>query len=248
MCGSSFLVGSFLMSNTGNNDLGYRSLLIAQFVLLLWAVLFVYRWTSKTAERPPRMRLLFQTFLWIGVLGTVYQLAELRMFSILVEKGEYVDAVSWLPRADELGSDVFQTRTAFEELMKTLPQDAVIQYSPLNRAYVPNIYYLRRQTIAGMPACGSAFGGDPFLCLQYQNKIAEAFNGRKPFKLQEANELCDDLGIDLLIAERSDRMWGVKNGWVRTGKPVLENDFVRAVACGKRREQIENVFAPETAH
>lgn len=248
MCGASFLVGSFLMSTTGNNDLGYRSLLIAQFILLLWAALFVHRWKAKESERTPKLRLLFRVFLWIGIFGTVYQLGELRVFSILVEKGQYVDSVSWLPRRDKLGPDLFQTRTAFEELMKTLPEDAVIQYSPLNLAYVPNIYYLRRQTVAGMPVCGSAFGGDPFLCLQYQNKLAEAFNGRKPFELQDANQLCEELGIDVLIAERSDRMWGVPKGWVRTGKPVLENDFVKAIACGRRRDQIAGFFAPHSEH
>jgi hypothetical protein len=132
--------------------------------------------------------------------------------------------------------------------MRTLPRDAVVQYSPLNLAYVPNIYYLRRQTIDGMPGCGSAFGGDPFLCLQYQNKLAEAFNGRKPFTLRDANDLCEDLGIDLLIAERSDRMWGVPKGWVRTGKPVLENGFIRAIACGRRRDQIGELFGLHSQH
>jgi hypothetical protein len=236
----SLLVGSFMMSTIGNNDLGYRSVQIAQFVLLLWAVPFVYNWWSR--KRPPRMRLLFHAFLWIGVLGTVYQLAELRMFSILLEKQQYVNEVTWLPRADQLGENLFQTRAAFEEVMTILPRDTTIQFAPTNQAYVPNIYYLRRQTVAGMPGCGTGFGGDPFVCLQYQNKIGEAFNGRTPFKLQDANHLCEDLGIDLLIAERSDRMWNVKTSWVRTGKPVLENNFVRAIACGKRRVEIEDLF------
>lgn len=242
ICGSSFLVATFLMSTTGNNDLGYRSILLAQFILLLWAVPYVYRWRMKLSERRSQWHLLFYTFAWIGVLGTLYQLAELRVFTMIAEQGRFAEEITWLPQSETLGADVFRARSGFEVLNHALPQDAIIQYNPVNPVYVPNIYYSREQKVAGLAACGTPFGGDPFQCVPIQNQILAAFNGRTAFTMQNVNQLCDDLHIDLLIAERSDRMWSLRQSWVWTGKPVVANEYMRAFACGARRSGIEKGF------
>jgi hypothetical protein len=242
LCGVSLLVSSFLMSTTGNNDLGYRGMLFAQFILLLWAVPVVYRWT--TGNRRGKLRLLFHAFLWIGILSTVYQALELRMFSVLAEDGRYVDEAPWLPHPDNLGHDLFRARYVFEQLNRNLPKDTILQYNPVNKAVVPNIYYLQHQTVAGLATCGTAFGGDPFQCMPLQNKILAAFNGTHNFSMQDANRLCDDLGIDVLIAERSDRMWALRHSWVWSENPLLANEYMRVFACGRRREAIQHNFNP----
>ncbi len=243
IAGTSLLVGSFLISTTGNNDLGYRSVLFAQFMLLLWAVPLIYRWRTHIANPPAKMRLLYIAFLAIGVLGTVYQFVELRLLTILADRKQYVDEIAWLPHGDNIAKDVYLARSGFSALTRTLPPDAIIQYSPTNPAYVPNLYYARFQSVDGQTACGTAFGGDPFYCMVLQNKIAPAFNGRIPFTLADANQLCNDLGIDVLIAERSDRMWSLKQSWIWTGTPVVANAYLRALACGTRRRKIEDLFA-----
>jgi hypothetical protein len=238
LCGASLLVSSFLMSTTGNNDLGYRGILFAQFILLLWAVPVVDRWKSDARK----VRLLLLTFLWIGILGSVYQWIELRTFTMLAEEGTYVEEASWLPGSENLGEDLFLARTGFSTLDQKLPKSAVLQYNPVNPAYVPNVYYARRQTVAGVSVCGTAFGGDPFVCMPLQNKILAAFNGTTAFKMEDANRLCDDLGMDVLIAERSDRMWALKQSWVWSENPLLENEYMRAYACGRLRDQIQAKF------
>lgn len=244
ICGSSLLVGSFLMSTTGNNDLGYRAMLFSQFILLLWAISFVYRWRTRTATIRRPLRLLVHTFLWLGVLGTLYQLVELRFFTMLVEDGKYTDDISWLPDTDTIAEDVYSVRAGFEELNRKLPKDAIIQGYPLNPAYVPNVYYGLHQSVDGVANCGAPFGGSPFACLPYQYKIVAAFNANLPFTWQEADQLCTDFKIDVLVAERTDRMWALKQSWVWTGRPVMESEFMRAFACGRRRKEIELKFAP----
>lgn len=240
ICGVSLLVGSFLMSTTGNNDLGYRSILLAQFILLLWAVPTVYRWRAK--GRRGSWRLACQVFLWVGVAGVLYQLIELRAFTILLDRSSYVDEAPWLPHSDDIGSDVYRARAGFEMLNRKLPQDAVIQVNPTNPAYDVNIYYARQQSVAGLRNCGTPFGGDPFACEPIQRKILEAFNGRNAYRTEDANQLCTDLGIDVLIAERSDRMWAIKRSWVWSGETLVENPYMRAVACGKRRAEVAAGF------
>jgi hypothetical protein len=230
------------MSTTGNNDLGFRAMLFGQFILLLWAVPFVYRWRSSAGNGRGKLRLLFQVFLWTGVLGTIYQVAELRVFTVLADDGRYIDDAPWLPDSDELAVDLYRVRSGFEEINRKLPPDAIIQYNPDNTAYVPNIYYGWRQSVEGLQVCGTPFGGDPFSCLPYQKKIFEAFIGRSAYSLEQANQLCDDLGIDLLIAERPDRMWAVKESWVWSGTPVVDNEYMRAIPCGRRRDEIARSF------
>ncbi len=246
IAGVSLLVGSFLMSTTGNNDLGYRSVLFAQFILLLWAVPFVYERKASAAERPFNLRLLFKTFLLVGVLGSVYQLLELRTITVLADRRQYADELTWLPHSNEIAKDVFLARSGLQELTRSLPTDTIIQYSPFNPVYVPNLYYAPLQSVEGMGACGTPFGGDPFACMPYQNKLAAVFNGRVPFTWQEANALCEEMGIDVLIAERPDRMWAVKDSWVWSGRPVIENSYLRAFACGRRRKKIEDLFPPRS--
>jgi hypothetical protein len=238
LLGASLLVSSFLMSTTGNNDLGYRGVLFAQFVLLLWAIPVLDRWRSDRRS----VHLLLATFLGIGLLGSLYQLIELRTFAIFAEQGTYVEDAPWLPSSGDLGEDIFQARTGFTVLNGKLPKNAVLQYNPVNPAYVPNIYYARRQTVAGLAVCGTAFGGDPFACMPIQTKILAAFSGTKVFKMEDANRLCEDLGVDVLIAERNDRMWALKHSWVWSDDPLLENDYMRAYACGPRREEIRAKF------
>lgn len=234
--GTSLLVGSFLMSTTGNNDLGYRCVLFAQFVLLLWAVPFLYRWRFERIRPRAPFRLLFHTFLWIGILGSVYQVIELRVFNYFVDKQEYVEDAPWLPSGDTIAEDLYRVRSGFHALNRQLPRDAMVQYSPANAAYVPNVYYSQHPAVDGLGSCGTPFGGDPFLCLQYQNKILAAFNGRKTFTISQANELCDELSIDVLVAERADRMWALKKSWVWTAPTLVENPYMRAVACGTKRK------------
>jgi hypothetical protein len=242
MLGSSLLVGSFLMSTTGNNDLGYRSVLLAQFVLLLWAVPLVYRWKFEPGTRSGSFRLLFHAFLWIGLLGSVYQLLELRSFNYFLDEQEYVEDAPWLPKGETIAEDLYRARAGFEVLNQHLPEETMVQYSPVNPAYVPNAYYSLHPAVDGFASCGTPFGGDPFLCLSYQNKILEAFNGRKKFTVDDADRLCSELGIDVLVAERADRMWALKQSWVWKGSPLVENPYMRAVACGAKKAAIEQRF------
>jgi hypothetical protein len=233
------------MSTTGNNDLGYRAVLFAQFILLLWAVPVVYRWKFEPHQGRRPFHLLFHAFLFIGLLGSIYQLCELRVFNFFVDREEYVEEAPWLPRGDTIAQDLYRARLGFSALNKGLPSEAIVQYSPVNPAYVPNVYYSLHPSVDGLAACGTPFGGDPFLCLSYQNKILEAFNGRRSFTSLEADQLCDQLGIDVLVAERPDRMWAVKQSWVWKAAPIVANPYMRAVACGARKSSIEKRFGVE---
>jgi hypothetical protein len=237
LCGVSLLVGSFLMSSIGNNDLGYRAVLFAQLVLLIWAVPVVYRWTRGAGNQRLRSSFLLRTFLWIGVIGTVYQAVELRAFSYLADHTKYTDDAPWLPHGDAIGQQIYDIRSGYEQLNQRLPSASIVQYNPLNPAYVPNLAYSLHQAIAGEGACGTAFGGNPFECLPYQRQISNLFSDRKAVGISDAEKLCRDLGIDVLVAERSDRMWALRKSWVWTGPTIVATPSLRAIACGAHGDQ-----------
>ena len=80
MVATSVLVCTFLRSSViGCNDLGWRGMLVAEFVLLLWASdLFANR--DRLAFLNASQRQLMMVFFALGFAGTVYDLAIVRFY------------------------------------------------------------------------------------------------------------------------------------------------------------------------
>jgi hypothetical protein len=81
---TSVVICTFVRSSViALNDLGWRGILFAQFVLILWSVDFWPVWSKL--ERDVRITML--AMLVLGVAGTVYQGVMLRIFPILADRG-----------------------------------------------------------------------------------------------------------------------------------------------------------------
>ncbi|MCU1234717.1 MAG: hypothetical protein JWP63_2684, partial [Candidatus Solibacter sp.] len=88
----SILVCTFMrFSVIGCNDLGWRGMLIAEFVLLLWAAdLFA-----------------------LGFAGTVYDLAIVRLYPVLADRG-VVPPLDWMSPDREFGRRTYAERAAYQ--------------------------------------------------------------------------------------------------------------------------------------
>jgi hypothetical protein len=260
MVATSFLIGSFVRSTTLNtNDLGWRCFLPAQFVFLLWAAGMVdgqlamgnWRWamfprprregttpaSSKVVDREwkiTRLKIFAALLLALGALATLYQVVNLRLYPILFDTGKIRPSPGWLDRDGELGARAFALRAVYDRLWATLPQDAMVQYDPLQPEYIPHLLYSGHDAPVGQPLCGFVFGGDIRRCKPRVDAIVSLFVIPSPRDAERLDDVCRVYGIDVMIVEDRDTVWKQPTSWVWRRPPLLANDYVRAFRCGKQ--------------
>lgn len=236
MVAVSLFVITFLKSSIiGNNDLAFRSAMIAQFVLLLWGAEFLSEWRFKSGERSAatlRVRnAVVVCTLVLGVLGTVYGLLILRTYTMLDDHAQIPNPVAWLPQSPNIGTDLFNIRQAYDKLNAEEPADAIVQYNPMTADYIPLLVRSKFQSVDAFPDCGTDFGGDASKCSPVQNMIAALFNSDADPNI---DAICKELSIDVLVARASDPVWRNRSSWVWTNVPMVENSYIRAFRCGVR--------------
>jgi hypothetical protein len=240
------LVSTFLCSTiVENNDFAMRSILIAQFFLLLLAVLW---WQSELGASSRLLRGAMLAMAWIGLAGTLYQAVLLRVYLPVEER---------LGRAevDGLAERAMAVRLGFDAMDRRVPANAVVQY---NTAQPGEFFYLAQAMMAGRqvanatPGCDAAFGGDVAACRGVQQGVARLFSLHSPPDLPpetpspqklrgpslgvalsapEARAECANLGVGDLVATRWDPVWFDLRGWVWTLPAVVESNELRVLDC-----------------
>jgi hypothetical protein len=224
MAAVSILVCTFLRSNLiGNNDLGWRGFLIAQFVLLLWAADLLADWPGI------RSRALLTSLIALGAAGTLYDVAILRLYPVLADRGA-VPMVAWMSPDRQLGKRTYAARQTYEWVDRQTPQTAVIQYNPKVAIQdTPAGLYSDRRAIAAGPDCLCTFGGDLRQCtpiLATLEKLYAKEPGPESFQ-----EVCRAMPIDMLVAKDTDPVWENRAGWVWEQQPVFANEYFRVFRC-----------------
>jgi putative effector of murein hydrolase LrgA (UPF0299 family) len=243
----SFLIGSFVRSTTiTSNDLGWRCFLPAQLILLLWAAVLIDEWWSKGcfgAGKKILAPMFAAILLIIGVLGTTYQVAMLRMYPILQDEGKVrSDTLVWLERDHELGQRTYALRSAYSALRAMLPVDAVVQYNPNATDFIPHELYSGRSAAMGLPHCGANFGGDVSQCEGRVQSVAPLFDKPSQNASADLDTVCRQYRIEVMVVDDSDPVWGQRDSWAWSRKPLLANSHVRAFTCGDAGQQV--YFAP----
>jgi len=223
---------------TGSNDLGFRGILVAQFVLLVWSAPILYQVFSGNGavqENGLRVRRWFKIAmvftLVLGVGGTAWQFVLLRGYPPMVDTGKMPRSESFLG-TEGFGGRTYWMRQGFERLNALTSSDAVVQYNPVgNDRYEANLYSTR-QAAMGMQDCGSAFGGDPKRCAQALPFIASLFNVPDTVREWNLDGVCDQFHMNLLVAADSDPVWQDRDGWVWTRPALFANPSFRAIPCG----------------
>ncbi len=220
------IIGTFLRSAViSSNDFGWRSMLIAQFFLLLLAV----RWFEGAFGEPKRwVRGALYATLWIGVAGTVYQQVALRTYLPLEDRHGQSDVAGLAKRA-------MAVRLAFDQMDGSIPEDAVIQFDPAQPSdffRYAQIVAARRQIANALPDCATSFGGSAASCAGLQQGIGQLFpTGGVALSAAEARAVCGRLGIGYLVATRWDGVWSDSNGWAWNLPAVVATDDVRVTEC-----------------
>jgi hypothetical protein len=224
---TSTLVCTFMRSSViGCNDLGWRGFLIAEFVLLLWAVDLFGERASLAFLAAPQKQLL-AVFFAIGFAGTVTDLAIVRFYPVLADRG-VVPPLDWMSPDRDFGHRTYAARAAYEWLQTATPETAAVQANP-NAIFQDTLgmIYSDRPMIAADPRCLITFGGDKKECAPVIASVQAMFAG--PPSLQTA---CASMPLDAVVAKDTDPVWSNPRSWVWTERPAFANSYVRVFRCG----------------
>jgi hypothetical protein len=224
MIATSVAICSCLCSTpAGNNDLGWRGFLVAQFGLLLWSV-------DVLTDRRYQRSLVLAVMIALGAAGTVCDVFLFRLYPVLADRG-VLPELPWMSPDHSLGERNYAVREAYEWADSHMPSAAIVEFSP--HAFfqdTPGFLYSNRQIAAAGQQCLAAFGGDASLCAPMV-AAADLLFPERGQPAPESSAACEKLGADILIAKDTDFVWSVQNSWVWREKPLYANRLVRVFEC-----------------
>lgn len=221
----SLIISTFLRSVAiENNDFGYRSILFAQFFLLLLTAKFISQWQQQGSRWHLRS-VLVAIVIFIGVTSSLYQVIVLRTFMFRT------------PRNAEIAQNL---RIGYQQFQSIARPNDVLMWEPapdvaaLDDRILHNLHlmYARHQTAATDIDCGAPFGGDPAPCEALQHDIkALSTGGTEP----DAKAICARWGINYLVATENEPAWKEGTAWPWTLPAVIGLPHMRIVTCGQTK-------------
>jgi hypothetical protein len=178
-----------------NNDLSFRGVEIAQFILLVWgaAQLAGDRAETQDLETSTETKRLSGTnrfgigwlagsLLFLGGISSAYQLVMLRFYLLGSDRYNWTNPV--IPQSEfgnRFGSINRQLRDAYSSLDRVLPPSAKVQFGAAPKLGLQHLFYSRYQELEGMfPDCGTDFGGSRNECFHLDARIAPIFGIAEP--------------------------------------------------------------------
>jgi hypothetical protein len=237
-----FVVCLLLMSvvksdSTESNDLGFRGILIVQFILLIWAAPIVHEvFFRKDAAAQSgfsatwiKASIIFMIL--VGVAGTACQLVVLRCYPLMADAGTLERTESFLG-SPGFGERTYWLREGYSRLGQLVPSTASVQYNPVGYEVLMAHLYSPRQAVMGDQNCASVFGGDALTCRTAFPYIASVFNSPGSVRGWNLDDLCDNFQINVLVATDADPIWQDSNSWVWIRPSLLTNPSMRVIPCG----------------
>jgi hypothetical protein len=184
-----------------NNDLSYRGVEIAQFILLLWGAAQITGarpeaqplaspqkapieapQPGRATDTPLRIDWLAGSLLFFGIISSTYQLAMLRFYLYGSDRYNWTNPV--IPQSEfggRFGAINQQLREAYASLDRVLPPSAKVQFGAAPKLDLQHLLYSHYQELDGIfPGCGAAFGGSEAQCFQLGARIAPLFGTAEP--------------------------------------------------------------------
>ncbi|HET7213899.1 MAG TPA: hypothetical protein VFL79_09935, partial [Terriglobia bacterium] len=243
LAAASLLVCTFLKSTvlSSTNDLAWRSPLLVQFLLVLWAADMWSEgtlgfWPSRASRPVASSRAapyLVAVTIALGALGSGYELCAHRTFPIFSDCFT-LQKYPWLSPDHQLGRRTFALRTAYNELDHILPASATVQADPDPRiGNIPAELYSGRQMVADLGDCGTVFGGSKEFCDEViLPRLEPLFKDKQQITARQVADTCREFSITALLFKDTDPVWKDKSSWIWQARPLLSNDYVRVIECG----------------
>lgn len=227
---TSLLIGSFVRSNAiANNDLGWRAIILAQFVLLIWAADL---WEEGVFPAGRRWKSAAGVMLILGAAPILYDVTMMRIYPVLLDDLP-MHRYHWLAPDHKLGERTYALRQTYEGLDSVLPLRAIVQQNP--NAQPGDLFYglyADRQTVAEGAGCSTVFGGPPALCPGIFIPINKLFSESTHLSYAQVKGICRQLSIDVVVVKDTDGVWGDTGSWIWKAEPIVANGYSRAFLCG----------------
>jgi hypothetical protein len=225
--GTALFICTFVRSGViGNNDLGWRGMLIAQFFLLYLAIGYVGEWRSRKWGRT--LGCLFV----LGILATVYELTAQRLQPVLADAGLVVAEDGWEGPQKGIGARTYSLRRVYEQVNKEISSGTVIQHNPIRMQNIPSgLYGDRQRALMGSMAAGgySVLGGSLVDEEAASQIILDIFRDASGNRI---DALCDRASVRLLYVGSDDPLWSNRESWVWRREPFAVAPDARAFRCG----------------
>jgi hypothetical protein len=227
---TSLILPALIWSGTEySNDFGYRGVLPAQFILLLWATEMFYPAGPENRGRGARRLLQVAAALtFLGVGTTMLNAFLIRATIGNFEKGTVLPGQ--MLRASYSPALLADLREAYVWVQKNTPRDALIQENPATWQLIAQGQYSQRPTVV--------YGSNPsFIMLgkertDYYSTLDAV---RRLFEFRVSNldlaDTCSANRIDYLVVQDSDPIWADRNNYVWTQIPVFASPRVRIMRC-----------------
>ncbi|MFN8412656.1 MAG: hypothetical protein U0Z26_09740 [Anaerolineales bacterium] len=216
------VIGSFLKSTIGSNDLGWRSWLPGQFVLLIWGVdvLSDLEYKMRFPEFIPdaqKTRRLINIFIFLGILTTVTDASLLR--------------VAWpLITGKVTNERYYSSRLAYDFLREKIPLDVITQNNPLHYIDRPSgLYGTHQMVISDRTAYGVLQNDFDNLA----SKVGILFSASKTPSWGVFDVVCENYSISLIIYDDTDPIWNNLSDLEVQRLPLYKNKNYAIFACGK---------------
>ncbi len=236
------------------NDLGMHSGMVVRYVLMLWSVPWLAkRWKRRNALAQD----LWQSKLIVwsagaclicGFLGTLYNVALIRLFWPLAERG-LIHGPTDIMLSDDLSKRLSSIRSAWR-VSDALPLDARVQFNPTGILQPAFAYFSNRQIVASDSGCGTSFGGSLTSCAPVSAELHFLYGTQtvptmvksipvyEPVTTVATTEdfarVCRDLNLSELMATSTDHAWDQPTSWVWTVTPSFTSAYVRVFRCPTR--------------
>ena len=224
------VVGTFLKSTLlGNNDLGWRVLMIPQFAGLVWtSAALLQRW-----EAAPRLRaracwrLLPGIPLGLLVLGygsTLYALVSLRAYPDMPLQPKARLIVPH-PASDR------ELRLAYRWADDHLPATTVLQHDPRPGRRAVSFGLYSRNPVGVSDGFGALFGARNAAIDQRLRALLPIFTAS--LTEEDVAARAQAQGIDALVVTADDPVWADRSSWVWRSSPLYESPLVKIVAVSR---------------
>lgn len=242
LAGWGLVLVSFVRSAViSSNDFGFRAALLPQFFLLLLTGDVLASWwcagRTPVIEAVPKRKRMIYALLVLGGLATLYQGAVLRLY-IPMHEGQAANGFG------RLAEEAFAMRTAFAELDRRSPRNAVLEFDPTdvetgadgkpvlrNPLYARSlILYAGRQLLSAEPGCGAAFGGDARPCEAITEATKQLYATPVP-DAAWAQGYCRRFGVEYLAVGERDDAWREGGGWIAGLPAVATEPGFRILRC-----------------
>ena len=217
----SLILTTFIWSgNAMSNDFGYRGILPAQFVLLVFASLYL----SDEQLGSPALSTASRTTLILGVGTTLLGVVMMRGVVGITDAGVWPHFQTL--RFGHSAERLFDLRTAYAWLRAHSSESAVVQENPSAwQTLAQGQYSERRTAVFGTLISDTRDQG-------YQRALDEVSALFEPqTNASSRHQICTKYKITYLVVQDCDQVWHQRNSFVWTTPPALATTHVRVFAC-----------------